>query len=139
MRVKTQLAALRAKCGHIERQEVSIFTGIAENQLSDLESGEAQAIEFGTLAKLCLFFKCTPNDLLALEAEPEDSDGPTADELAKADEIIKRAFARAEAMPPRPPEEIWTSFEATLDRIAEELPKSEPAVETQVARIKSDG
>lgn len=100
MRVKTQLAALRAKCGHIERQEVSIFTGIAENQLSDLESGEAQAIEFGTLAKLCLFFKCTPNDLLALEAEPEDNDAPSQEALAKAREIIKQGFALAEAVPP---------------------------------------
>ena len=41
-------------------------------------------------------------------------------------EIIKQGFALAEAMPPRPAEEIWESFEATVDRIASKLENSEP-------------
>ncbi len=128
MKVITKLAELKAKCGDITNEEIAEFTGIDERELTDLEKGEARAIELATLAKLCAFFQCYPNDLLAIEREELDlfaSQPPSAEELSKAAEIINKAFARAEAMPPRPAEEIWKSFEATVERIASQIEQSE--------------
>jgi DNA-binding Xre family transcriptional regulator len=130
MKVKTQLAQLRAKHGNISYEKISEFTGIDSQQLRELESDKAEAIAFSTLAELCAFFQCTPNDLFLLDSEEVEIDTtpPSTEELAKAEEILRRAFARAEAMPPRPAEEIWESFEATVDRIASQLENSEPSV-----------
>ncbi|MCT7956729.1 helix-turn-helix domain-containing protein [Laspinema palackyanum] len=130
MKVKTQLAQLKANYGDISNREISELTGIDEQQLKELETGEARAIEFDTLAQLCDFFQCTPNDLFVLDWEEveRDTTPPSAEELSKASEIINRAFARSEAMPPRPSEEIWKSFEATVERIASQREQSEPSV-----------
>lgn len=128
MKVKTQLAQLRAKHGNISYEKISEFTGIDSQQLRELESDKAEAIAFSTLAELCAFFECTPNDLFLLDSQEVEVDTtpPSTEELAKAEELLQRAFARAEAMPPRPAEEIWESFEATVDRIASQLENSEP-------------
>ncbi|MBO0348958.1 helix-turn-helix transcriptional regulator [Phormidium pseudopriestleyi FRX01] len=130
MKVKTKLAQLKANYGDISDREISELTGIDERQLKELENGEARAIEFDTLAQLCAFFQCTPNDLFVLDWEEVEIDTtpPSAEELSKASKIINKAFARAEAMPPRPAEEIWKSFEATVDRIASQRENSEPSV-----------
>ena len=123
-----KLSELKANCGNITNEEIAEFTGIDERELTELEKGEARAIKLATVAKICAFFHCYPNDLLALEREELElfsPPPPSAEELSKAAEIIKKAFARAEAMPPRPPEEIWKSFEATVDRIASEIEQSE--------------
>lgn len=130
MKVKTQLAQLRASRGNVSYEKIAASTGIDSQQLRELEIGEANAIALTTLGKLCTFFQCTPNDLFALDWSEEEIDTtpPSAEELARAHEMIKKAFARAEAMPPRPPEEIWKSFEATIDRIAPQLENSESSV-----------
>lgn len=118
LKVKPQLALLRAKCGRISQSELSRRTGITQKQLSVLEAGKTKAITFDTLAKLCMFFSCTPNDLLELEPETETDPPPTVEELAKADEIISRGIARAMEAPKRPAEEIWAEFDAVRARIA---------------------
>lgn len=129
MKVNTQLARLRAERGNISYEKISASTGIDREQLRELEMGAAQAIAFTTLGKLCAFFQCTPNDLLALDWCSEGEKAPpTTDEIAQAGEIVKRAFARAEGMPPRPAAEIWDSLEATIDRIAPQLENSDSSV-----------
>jgi transcriptional regulator with XRE-family HTH domain len=85
--------------------------------LSALEAGKTKAIRFDTLAKLCEFFSCTPNELLELELEA-GTESPTVEELKKADEIISRGLARAIAASTRPAEEIWAEFDAVRARIA---------------------
>ncbi|WP_199245963.1 helix-turn-helix transcriptional regulator [[Phormidium] sp. ETS-05] len=128
MKVITKLAELKANCGDITNEEIAEVTGIDERELTELEKGEARAIELATLAKLCAFFQCYPNDLLAIEREAVElfaPQPPSAEELSKAAEIIKKGFALAEAMPPRPAEEIWKSFETTVERIAAQIEQSE--------------
>ncbi|NEQ12099.1 MAG: hypothetical protein F6K37_41480, partial [Moorea sp. SIO4E2] len=61
-----------------------------------------RAIAFTTLAQLCAFFHCSPNDLLIVDWEGE--------EIEKASQIMKQTFTNAEAMPPRYAEEIWDTF-----------------------------
>lgn len=138
MKVKTQLAELRAKYGNLSYEEIAAYTEIDRQQLSALENNQASSIEFVTLAKLCSFFKCTPNDLLILEGEGEENAPPTPDEIATADGIIKQAFARAEAIPTRSAEEIWDSFEANIDRISSQLSNSESILKTDPKRMKVD-
>lgn len=121
MKVTTKLAQLRANSGNISYEEISESTGIDHQELRELENGEANAIAFTTLAQLCAFFHCSPNDLLIVDWEGEEITPPTADEIDKASQIIKQAFARAEAMPPRSAEEIWDSFEGTIERISHQL------------------
>ncbi|MBC6480498.1 MAG: helix-turn-helix transcriptional regulator [Hormoscilla sp. GM7CHS1pb] len=65
MKVKTQLAQLRASRGNVSYEKIAASTGIDSQQLRELEIGEAQAIALTTLGKLCTFFQCTPNDLFA--------------------------------------------------------------------------
>jgi len=123
MKVKTQLSQLKESYGHISDEEISRLTGIDLEQIRELENGSAEAIAFNTLAQLCDFFQCTPNDLLVLDREEIeiDSTPPSAEELRQASDIINKAFAIAEAMPPRPPEEIWADFEAVRERISAEI------------------
>lgn len=96
-----------------------------EGNLQDLENGSAQEIKFSTLGKLCVFFQCTPNDLFLVELDETEKDlPPTEEERRKAAEIIKRAFARAEAMPPLPPDEIWKRFQESVEEIRSQLEAS---------------
>ncbi len=112
--VKTRLAQLRAEKGRISQSELSRQTGITQKQLSALEAGKTKAIAFDTLTKLCVFFSCTPNDLLEIEEELP----PTAEELAEAEEIIARGLASAMQAPKRSADEIWAEFDAVRARIA---------------------
>jgi len=130
MKVKTQLAQLKKSYGNISDEEICQLTGIDLQQIRELENGSAEAIAFTTLAQLCDFFQCTPNDLFVLNWEEIEIDPtpPSAEEIRQASEIINQAFAIAEKMPPRPPEEIWASFEATVDRIGSQLEKSKSSV-----------
>lgn len=43
---------------------------------------------------------------------------PTSDELRKADSIIARGIARAQAIAPQPPELIWQRFDTIRQRLA---------------------
>jgi DNA-binding Xre family transcriptional regulator len=117
LKVKPRLALLRAVHGRISQSELSRQTGITQKQLSALEAGKTKGITFDTLTKLCMFFSCTPNELLELEPETE-TDPPTVEELANADEIISRGLKRAMEAPQRPTEEIWAEFDAVRARIA---------------------
>lgn len=127
MNIKTQLSQLKSNYGNISDEEIAQLTGIEIQQIRELENGSAEAIAFNTLAQLCDLFQCTPNDLLVLDREEIEIDAtpPSAEELRKASEIINKAFAIAEAMPPRPAEEIWADFEAVCDRIGSQLEKSQ--------------
>lgn len=109
--VKSQLAVLRAKHGRISQVELSKQTGISQKQLSALERGQTKGIDFSTLAKLCLFFGCTPNDLLTVEV-------PSEQEVSLARDIVARGLARAQATPARRPEEVWADFNAACDAVA---------------------
>ena len=112
--VKNRLAQLRAEKGRISQSELSRRTGITQKQLSALEAGKTKAIAFDTLTKLCVFFSCTPNELLEIEEEVP----PKAEELAEADEIIAGGLGRAMQAPKRSADEIWAEFDAVRARIA---------------------
>lgn len=117
LKVSPQLALLRAMRGKISQSELSRQTGITQKQLSALEAGKTKGITFDMLIKLCIFFSCTPNDLLKLEPETE-ADSSTVEELAKADEIIARGLKRAMEAQPRLADDIWAEFDALRVRIA---------------------
>ncbi|MEM9272648.1 MAG: helix-turn-helix transcriptional regulator [Cyanobacteria bacterium P01_F01_bin.143] len=118
LQVKPQLAVLRAKHDKISQSELSRQTGITKKQLSALETGKTKGITFETLAKLCLFFDCTPNELLQLEEIAEIETSPTKEELSLADEIIARGLSRAINSPQRPTSEIWAEFDAVRAKLA---------------------
>lgn len=123
--VKPQLAALRAQYGKITQAELSRFTGITQKQISALENGKTKAIEFETMVKLCRFFGCTLDDLFKIEEDYQPEPPLTAEELARAKEIVERALAKAKAAPPASPDEIWTQFEEAWDAIYQHLSKAE--------------
>ena len=118
LQVKSQLAVLRAKHGKISQSELSRQTGITQKQLSALETGKTKGITFETLAKLCLFFDCTPNELLQLEEVAEIDTSPTEEELSLADEIIARGLSRAMKSPQRSASEIWAEFDTVRAKLA---------------------
>jgi putative transcriptional regulator len=140
MKVITKLAELKANCGDITNEEIAEVTGIAERELTELEKGEAQAIELATLAKLCAFFQCYPNDLLAIEREEVElfaPQPPSAEKLTLAAEIIKKGFALAEAMPPRPAEEIWADFQAVRAQVGAEMANFD-SIAPDMERVTTD-
>ena len=116
LQVKPQLAVLRAKHDKISQSELSRQTGITQKQLSALETGKTKGITFETLAKLCLFFDCTPNELLQLEEIAEIETSPTKEELSLADEIIARGLSRAMKSPQRSTSEIWAEFDVVREK-----------------------
>jgi len=118
LQVKSQLAVLRAKHDKISQSELSRQTGITQKQLSALETGKTKGITFETLAKLCLFFDCTPNELLQLEKVAEIETSPTKEELSLADEIIERGLRRAMNSLQRPTSEVWAEFDAVRVKLA---------------------
>jgi DNA-binding Xre family transcriptional regulator len=124
IKVKPQLALLRAIHGKISQSELSRQTGITQKQLSALEAGKTKGITFDILIKLCTFFSCTPNDLLKLEPETE-ADSPTVEELKHADEIIARGLKRAMEAQPRHFLDIWAEFDAVRSRIAKNVSVSD--------------
>jgi DNA-binding Xre family transcriptional regulator len=118
IKVKPQLAILRAMHGKISQSELSKQTGITQKQLNALETGKTKGITFETLAKLCTFFACTPSELLQLEEETEVESSPTAEELSLADKIISRGLNRAMILPKRSIQEIWAEFDLVRAKIA---------------------
>lgn len=110
MKVTTKLAELRANSGNISYEEIFESTGINRQQLRELENGEANAIAFTTLAQLCAFFHCSPNDLLIVDWEGEKIAPPTADEIEQSPQIMKQEFTHTEAMQLGCADEIWDTF-----------------------------
>lgn len=115
-KVRFNLALMRATRGKLTQREVSLATGLSQKTLSALETGASKGVDFTTLAKLCQFLKCAPNDLLLLEDEIEDVP-PSKESLAKAKEIIGRGLERAMSAPKKTTEEIWADFDALRSKI----------------------
>jgi len=114
--VRFNLAFMRAARGNLTQREVSLGTGLSQKTLSALETGTSKGVEFATVARLCQFLKCTPNDLLVLEDEIVDVK-PSEESLKKADDIIARGLRRAMDAPEQTPEEIWSAFDALREKI----------------------
>jgi DNA-binding Xre family transcriptional regulator len=114
--IRFNLALMRATRGKLTQREVSLATGLSQKTLSALETGSSKGIDFATLAKLCQFLKCAPNDLLSLEDDIEDVP-PSPESLAKAKEIVGRGLERAMSAPKKTPDEIWADFDALRDKI----------------------
>lgn len=62
--IHVQLEQIREKRG-ITMAELARQVGVTEANLYTLRRGDARAIRFSTLSKLCEVLKCTPGDLLA--------------------------------------------------------------------------
>lgn len=114
--VRFNLALIRATRGKLTQRDVSLATGLSQKTLSALETGASKGVEFSTLAKLCQFLKCAPNDLLILEDEIEDIP-PSKESLAKAKDIVGRGLERAMSAPKKTHDEIWADFDALRNKI----------------------
>lgn len=135
MIIRTNLAYLRLVRGKLTQRAIADATGIGQKTLSALETGASKGIEFATLAKLCAFLKCTPDELLILEEEPKDQ-AVTKEAYLKANELITRGLQRAMEQPSKSAEEVWADFDrmrASLQNAAEE----NSVMEQALAQIES--
>lgn len=128
--IKPNIAYLRALRGRLSQKAVSDATGIGPKTISALETGASKGIEFATLAKLCAFFHCTPNDILILEDVPDETP-PTDAALSKAKTLIAESFEEAIRQPERSPAQIWAEFDRVRARLQD-------AVEKRQERTASD-
>jgi DNA-binding Xre family transcriptional regulator len=70
MVVNMKLKDLREKHPNKPSQrELGDLLGIAEANYRRLENGHSKSISFDAIAKLCTFFKCTPNDVFEVVTE----------------------------------------------------------------------
>jgi len=122
--VRFNLAFMRVIRGKLTQRDVALGTGLSQKTLSALETGASQGVEFGTIAKLCDYLKCTPNDLFILESETAYAT-PSSNSLKKADEIIARGLKRAMQEPEQTPEEIWSEFDALRERMRTQAQEAE--------------
>jgi putative transcriptional regulator len=120
--IQTNLSYLRA-VRKLTQRDVAQATGIGQKTLSALETGVSQGIEFGTLAKLCAFFRCEPSDILLIEEEEENT-SPSQQALNKAEILIAQAQKRAMASQPQSPEELWAEFEAMREQLQKSVQQS---------------
>jgi len=118
------LALLRAARGKLTQREVAEATGLSQKTISALETGASQGVEFSTIAKLCDFLKCSPNDLLVLEEEVEYIP-VSRKSLQKADELIARGLKRAMNAPAQSAEELWAEFDAVREKINAQVQAAE--------------
>jgi putative transcriptional regulator len=114
--IRFNLAFMRAARGKLTQREVALGTGLSQKTLSALETGSSKGVEFSTIARLCQFLKCSPNDLLVIEEEIVDTP-PSTSSLEKANAIIARGLKRAMETPQQTPEEIWSAFDALREKI----------------------
>ncbi len=114
--LRFNLALIRAARGKLTQREVAEATGLTQKTISALETGTSKGVEFSTIAKLCDFLKCSPNDLLVLEDEIEDIP-VSRKSLQKADELIARGLRRAMNAPTQSAEELWAEFDAVREKI----------------------
>lgn len=110
------LALLRAARGKLTQREVAEATGLSQKTISALETGTSKGVEFSTIAKLCDFLECSPNDLLVLEEEVEYI-AVSEESLKKADELIDRGLRRAMESPPQSADELWAEFDRVREKI----------------------
>lgn len=114
--LRFNLALIRAARGKLSQRDVAEATGLTQKTISALETGTSKGVEFSTIAKLCDFLKCSPNDLLVLEDEIEDIP-VSLKSLQKADELIARGLRRAMNAPTQSAEELWAEFDAVREKI----------------------
>ncbi len=114
--LRFNLALIRAARGKLSQRDVAEATGLTQKTISALETGTSKGVEFSTIAKLCDFLKCSPNDLLVLEDEIEDIP-VSRRSLQKADELIARGLRRAMNAPAQSAEELWAEFDAVREKI----------------------
>jgi len=114
--LRFNLALIRAARGKLSQRDVAEATGLTQKTISALETGTSKGVEFSTIAKLCDFLKCSPNDLLVLEDEIEDIP-VSRKSLQKADELIARGLRRAMNAPAQSAEELWAEFDAVREKI----------------------
>jgi DNA-binding Xre family transcriptional regulator len=103
----------------LTQEALSGQIGITQKQISAIERGDVTRLELATLWKLCMFFKCSPNDLLTLQ-NPEE-----AGSIKDARRLIAKAKARAKEAPVQDRTVIWNRFEKVRQAIAESVPESE--------------
>ena len=58
----------------ITLEDIKRDTGISKNALSNLNKETFSGIKFDTLEALCLYFNCTPNDLIVITREANRQD-----------------------------------------------------------------
>lgn len=122
--MRFNLAFMRLVRGKLTQRDVALGTGLSQKTLSALETGASQGIEFGTIAKLCDYLKCTPNDLFVLESEAVYAP-PSSNSLKRADEIIARGLKRAMQEPEQTPEEIWSMFDVLREKMRTKAEEAE--------------
>ncbi len=71
MKVKSRLHILMGEKKIRSINQLSKDTGITRRTLTRIYNDEAEQIDLKTLTTLCVFFNCTPGDLLYLEEEGE--------------------------------------------------------------------
>ncbi|HEY9869385.1 MAG TPA: helix-turn-helix transcriptional regulator [Candidatus Obscuribacterales bacterium] len=114
--LRTNLAYLRFVNGRLSQKAVSEATGIGQKTLSALETGASKGIEFNTLLRLCMFFQCTPSDLLVIEEEPEDV-VVSEESRRKAKGLVALGLRAAMQAGAADPEQIWAEFDAVRARM----------------------
>ena len=116
--IRTNLSFLRFTHGRISQKTVSEATGIGQKTLSALETGASKGIEFNTLLKLCVFFNCTPSDILVVEEESREE--PVSDaSRQRAKELVARGLQAAMQADSASPEQVWDEFDAVRARMQE--------------------
>lgn len=122
--IKTNLSYLRFKQGKVSQKAVSDATGIGQKTLSALETGASKGIEFNTLLKLCLYFNCSPSDLLIIEDEITEEMRVSDESRRKAKDLVARGLLAAMEAPVSP-EKVWAEFDAVRTRIQNEAEQSQ--------------
>jgi DNA-binding Xre family transcriptional regulator len=64
--IKIKIRELLEKKG-VTRYRAAKDSGVPYNTLLKLENNKMKTIDFSNLEKLCDYFDCSPNDLLAVE------------------------------------------------------------------------
>ncbi len=132
-RIKANLAYLRFINGRLSQKVVSEATGIGQKTLSALETGASKGIEFNTLVKLCIFFRCTPSELLIIEEEPDEK--PISDESReKARQLVARGLQAAMMAQPVDPEQIWEEFDKVRGKIQDAAERVQVTEEERIIR-----
>lgn len=114
--IRTNLPLLRFAHGRISQKTVSEATGIGQKTISALETGASKGIEFNTLLKLCVFFNCTPSELLVIEEELPSQ--PISNKSRKkAKDIVARGLSAALQAKKTTPEQVWAEFDAIQTKL----------------------
>jgi DNA-binding Xre family transcriptional regulator len=104
------MSAISVRLGHLRvargltQQQLADHTGLRRDTISALERGKSQAIEFGTLARLCDALDVGASDILALAPTAhtapilggDDEDAIIAERRAEADSELAAILADPE-------------------------------------------